>query len=242
MKSPSFGKDNLDFKSKREAILNKCSFDLIVLLIEESKRQRAELHHKGETTEKLLICVLIGTKKNLPSCALNETTENLLSCAVNAQEMEEWERIFSADVNKCAKEVAKVKHRTFQRDEQDNRDGSVYPWTQRLHGSSKPGHGCPFSLPSRASTSEDVSSQVPSTDLDFLEKVDTGKPPKRGKQGGKTETQTGRQATIFSHRPVTGPRPRDGDQYIRSTRISCSPLEDPLSVEQDPLQNHPLSP
>lgn len=40
-KFPSFVSENPDFKEKWEAILNKCSLDLILLLIEEAKTQRA---------------------------------------------------------------------------------------------------------------------------------------------------------------------------------------------------------
>lgn len=39
----SFGYDNLEFKDKWEAILNKCSLDLILLLIEEVRKQKSVL-------------------------------------------------------------------------------------------------------------------------------------------------------------------------------------------------------
>ena len=41
--APSYGFENADFKSKWESILNKCSMDLILLLIEDAKRQREAL-------------------------------------------------------------------------------------------------------------------------------------------------------------------------------------------------------
>lgn len=47
-KFPSFGKDNPDFKNKWESILNKCSLDLMLLLIEEAKTQLGSTSaHRG---------------------------------------------------------------------------------------------------------------------------------------------------------------------------------------------------
>lgn len=44
----SFGYDNLEFKDKWEAILNKCSLDLILLLIEEVRKQKSVLQSQIE--------------------------------------------------------------------------------------------------------------------------------------------------------------------------------------------------
>lgn len=47
-KFPAFGYDNDVFKDKWEAILNKCSLDLILLLIEEARKQKSALESQIE--------------------------------------------------------------------------------------------------------------------------------------------------------------------------------------------------
>ena len=47
-KFPAFGYDNDEFKDKWEAILNKCSLDLILLLIEEARKQEEALQTQIE--------------------------------------------------------------------------------------------------------------------------------------------------------------------------------------------------
>lgn len=42
-KFPSFGFGDTEFKNKWEAILNKCSLDLMLLLIEEAKKQKCTI-------------------------------------------------------------------------------------------------------------------------------------------------------------------------------------------------------
>lgn len=45
-KFPSFRADDSEFKDKWEAILNKCSLDLMLLLIEEAKKQKSHTQNE----------------------------------------------------------------------------------------------------------------------------------------------------------------------------------------------------
>lgn len=185
VKFPSFGRDNSDFKSKWEAILNKCSFDLILLLIEESKRQRADIQQ-----------------------TIKETKEKLSKSVANVKEREEREKKLNEDVDRLAKEIAKIKLRKFKRDKQDYVDGSVYSWTQRPHRHSRPRQerSVSFSLPSSATTSEDESSQINAMDQDFLDTRKVAKPIRRRKQDGGGHTGDGPPGNAL--RPLTQHRAR----------------------------------
>lgn len=196
VKFPSFGKDNMEFKSKWEAILNKCSLDLILLLIEESKKQRAEIQE-----------------------TIRETKEKLSKIVSNSKEMEEQERKLSEDVNKLAQEIAKEKIRNFKRDKQDYSNGSVYFWTKRPRRESRPGRpGQPgrmrsvsFSLPSSATTSEDESLNPRNMDQDFLSTRKAAKPKGR-RRGRDVEDLNGDGPPGHTLRPLTQHRVRNWRQ------------------------------
>lgn len=129
-KFPSFGHDNPDLKDKLEAIL-KCSTDLILLLIEESKRQKDFLNKdiegiKGE------IAHIDSEEQKLP-------LENKLK----------------EDVDKLHSFLRREKLEKFKRDKDNHKDGSsVYFWTHNktAHGSHKHTHtrsnSVSFNLPS----------------------------------------------------------------------------------------------
>lgn len=51
---PTFGHDNDEFKNKWEAILNKCSLDLILLLIEEARKQKTTIQSQIDETKAIL--------------------------------------------------------------------------------------------------------------------------------------------------------------------------------------------
>lgn len=53
-KFPSFGFADPEFKHKWEAILNKCSLDLMLLLIEEAKKQKLQTQNKIATLKEEL--------------------------------------------------------------------------------------------------------------------------------------------------------------------------------------------
>lgn len=115
-KFPSFGHDNPDLKDKLEAIL-KCSTDLILLLIEESKRQKDFLNKdiegiKGE------IAHIDSEEQKLP-------LENKLK----------------EDVDKFHSFLRRKILEKFDRDKDDYKYGSsVYSWTHNktARGSYRP--------------------------------------------------------------------------------------------------------
>lgn len=61
---PYGGQDRTDFKNKWEAILNKCSFDLMLLLIEESKKYVQDVQvQTDEVTQSIKSCSEEAKKK-----------------------------------------------------------------------------------------------------------------------------------------------------------------------------------
>ena len=106
------------FKEKWEAILNKCSMDLMLLLIEDHKKQREEL----------------GAKITQIESSLTLTPE---------QKVPFFKKI-SDDIHKTEVTIKELKRTKFERDVEDYQHGHVYNWerpprTPRTPHHSKPG-------------------------------------------------------------------------------------------------------
>ncbi|KAK7912694.1 hypothetical protein WMY93_012905 [Mugilogobius chulae] len=115
-KFPSFGKDNAEFRNKWEAILNKCSSDLMLLLIDEIKNERAEIRQSIEEVKQSFTTTL-------------ENDDTLATMLTQLQE----------DIDAFGKTITLQKLDKFKRDRQDYNQGAVYLWPQqpaffRLHG------------------------------------------------------------------------------------------------------------
>lgn len=105
-KFPSFGHGDMDFKQKWEAILNKCSLDLMLLLIEEAKKQKDE------------------TQKQIAK--IKE------EFAVKGQEsFVQFEEKIKDDMEQLSKKLKQEKLAKFGRDELDYKEHKVYLWPQR---------------------------------------------------------------------------------------------------------------
>ncbi|KAK7910419.1 hypothetical protein WMY93_015103 [Mugilogobius chulae] len=109
-KFPSFGKDNPDFKTKWEAILNKCSLDLMLLLIDEAKTQRDVIRHQIQEVRTAVVSNLAKEQT---------TTETTLDNSLREH------------IQELSQALTRVKLNKFRRDEQDYKDGTVYSWQKR---------------------------------------------------------------------------------------------------------------
>lgn len=103
-KFPAYGSGvHAEFKKKWESILSKCSFDLILLLIEEAKKDRELIQQEiGEINRKL---------------------EELKS--------DQWTNLhmkLTEDLNTFKEQLKQEKLRKFQRDEKDYKENRVYSW------------------------------------------------------------------------------------------------------------------
>lgn len=103
-KFPSFGYGNTDFKQKWEAILNKCSQDLMLLLIEEAKKQ------KMETMEQIA-----KIKEEISS---------------GEHDYMQFESKLTQDLEDLSKMLKQEKLAKFRRDENDYKENKVYRWFQ----------------------------------------------------------------------------------------------------------------
>lgn len=103
-KFPAYGSGvNGEFKKKWEAILSKCSFDLILLLIEEAKKDREFIQQEIEEINKKLEEFRSDQWTDLHA----KLTENL---------------------KKFKDQLVQDKLRKFQRDEKDYKENRVYSW------------------------------------------------------------------------------------------------------------------
>lgn len=102
-KFPSFGADDKEFRNKWEAILNKCSLDLMLLLIEEAKKQQ------------------IQTQKDIT--ALKEE----ISVQFQDQQIP-FEEEINDGLAKLKRELKQAKLAKFQRDQSDYKEDKVYKW------------------------------------------------------------------------------------------------------------------
>ncbi len=101
---PAYNMQNKEFTEKWEAILNKCLLDLMLLLIEESKKDRLKVQQE-----------------------INEIRNQLENNAVTG-EKENLEVKLQDELLKFTENVKKQKVDKFKRDEKDYKDGSVYTW------------------------------------------------------------------------------------------------------------------
>lgn len=168
-KFPSFGKDSPEFKQKWEAILNKCSLDLMLLLIEEAKMQRAELRQQIEETKQTLAPAPLDLREQ------SETTE----------------RKIQEDIDKLSKTLAQSKLEKLRRDQQDYENGTVHSWsrtTSQYPQRKRQTRSVSFSLPSSTTASEDEENV--SGTASFLDNgagpglTRATHPRRKGKQGG----------------------------------------------------------
>lgn len=127
-KFPTFGKDNPVFQKKREAILNKCSLDLMLLLIEEAKLQQEEIRSE-----------------------IAEVRSSLISNPANSEDATLLEQTLKESINELSQALTKVKLKKFKRDLQDYDDGKVYSW-QKHSRPPRRTHTVSFNLSSTASS------------------------------------------------------------------------------------------
>lgn len=103
-KFPSFGAEDSEFKEKWEAILNKFSLDLMLLLIQEAKKQKT----------------------------LNEIANLKEEISTNFKNQQiSFEKELEVDLEKLQRELKQEKLRKFNRDLSDYKDNKVYWWKQK---------------------------------------------------------------------------------------------------------------
>lgn len=187
-KYPTFGQDNEEFKNKWEAILNKCSLDLILLLIEEARKQKAVIQSQIE-----------DLKANLIQAETEESRST-------------FEKKLQEDVEKLSVKLRQVKLAKFKRDLDDYSNGTIYSWGKKYNRR----RIVSFSLPS-TDEEEDDYPQKATNDMqnhhlsagkpyrkDFL---DTHTKPHR-KRRGRPEGAGGGEGRHF-HRPATRSQSRN---------------------------------
>ncbi len=156
----------MDFKNKWEAILNKCSLDLILLLIEEAKKCRSE------------------TQKEIEIIKLRSSEEYSLEHRLP------FETKLKDDLNRLSDFIKGEKLSKFKRDQRDYQEGKVYNWNEKrspLHQTRRV-RSVSFNLPSSEDDEGSLSTLTPSGTKDFLDsrhKVDSQVYRRsRGGQGG----------------------------------------------------------
>lgn len=102
-KFPSFGADDDEFKKKWEAILNKCSLDLMLLLIEEAKKQQTETQNEMAMLKEEL--ALQYQEQQIP-----------------------FETEIKEGLAKLQRELKQAKLAKFKRDQSDYKEDKVYRW------------------------------------------------------------------------------------------------------------------
>lgn len=163
-KFPSFGQDNPDFKTKWEAILNKCSLDLILLLIEEAKKQKTELQNE---------IVTLRTKVD----SMDTEEEQILSLETKLKE----------NIEKLASILKKSKLNKFKRDQTDYQEDKVYAWSHRQprtgpHNRKQRVRSVSFNLPSSSEDEHNDNSNAETRH--FLEPAPPRQMPRRGGRRG----------------------------------------------------------
>ena len=168
-KFPSFVSDNADFKRKWEAILNKCSLDLILLLIEEAKTQRSQVQAQ-----------------------MDEIRQTIAHKEASADQKDTLEKKLQEDINRLSRSLKQIKMDKFRRDQNDYKEGLVYSWHSRTPRRTRQERArtVSFSLPS--SGEEDFSSDSTAHATDFLDKRTSTKTPRRRERRGEAEGGGGR--------------------------------------------------
>lgn len=173
-KCPSFGTEDIDFRSKWEAILNKCSLDLILLIIEHSKKEKEVVQEKINEI-KVQISGMSNDDRKLP-----------------------FENKLKQDLEKLTDWVRQQKIKKFKRDENDYKDDTVYKWTGSNYRDRQRQRSVSFNFTTsdEESTSiSNMSSPAASTTSDFLDERPKHLKPniKRKKQGEAEKGQGQRQ-------------------------------------------------
>lgn len=179
-KFPTFGKDDADFRRRWEAILNKCSLDLILLLIEEIKKQRMDVRKQVEEVQ-----------PNIESAALQDP-----SFAETLQKTRD-------EIDSLSKALKQNKMEKFKRDRTDYQQGTVYLWPPLGRPNSnykRRGRNVSFSLPSSTSASEGEE-PIPTTSGQHF--LDGGRktPGPRRRGGRRDAAEGGGQAPNYQLRP-----------------------------------------
>lgn len=140
-KIPSFGLDDQSFMSKWEHILNKCSLDLILLIIEKTKAEQHKLK--------------IEVKR----------VEDEVKSKVSEEKFAEVTDKISSSLSNFMKDLQTYKIRKYERDTKDYADGTVYDWQgsrKKFVRSNRPpmlksNRYTPLSTASERDSSEDLS-------------------------------------------------------------------------------------
>ncbi|KAK7912571.1 hypothetical protein WMY93_012782 [Mugilogobius chulae] len=104
-KEPMLGQRTDDFCDRWCAILNKCSFDLMTLLVDHLKKQLDDLDNQ-----------------------IDEKKSALLEMAPNDDKIKEVLKANEEMQKKLAKEIKETKIRKFNRDKKDALEGKIYLW------------------------------------------------------------------------------------------------------------------
>lgn len=145
-KFPSFGADEVEFKNKWESILNKCSLDLMLLLIEEAKKQQAQTQNEISTLKEELSVQY--KEHQLP-----------------------FEKEIKEGLEKLHGVIKQEKLAKFKRDQSDYTANTVYRWRTNMDKTNyktKPQRKrtVSFQLPSSEEECSGVEDQPSSTFLD----------------------------------------------------------------------------
>lgn len=140
-KIPSFGLDDKSFMHKWELILNKCSLDLMLLIIEKTKSEQAKLKTEVKRIEDEL-------KSKVSAETFAESTERI-----------------STALTGFVKDLQMYKMKKYERDTRDYADGAVYEWQgnrKRFLKSNRPplpktNRYMPLSTASERESSDDLS-------------------------------------------------------------------------------------
>lgn len=146
-KFPSFGIEDTDFRSKWEAILNKCSLDLILLIIEHSKKEKEAIQEKLNEI-KVQISGMSNDDTKLP-----------------------FENKLKQDLEKLTDWVRQQKIKKFKRDENDYKEDRVYKWTRSNHRDRQRQRSVSFNLTTSNEESTSISNMSsPTASMsDFLD-------------------------------------------------------------------------
>lgn len=165
-KEPTLGRDNPEFCKKWCSILNKCSLDLMLLVIENENAKLSKVRMEINILEREM-------SDELSSDRLHEIVDDCNN------KMETYKR-----------ELEQQKMAKYRRDALDYREDRVYPW---LSGRTKKPPRHPRSISRSASTSassEGISTDTESSNQRFLRSgrklAETSLPPRGGgrKRGG----------------------------------------------------------
>lgn len=198
-KAPTIGQNSPSFRQRWCDIMNKCSFDLMVLVVQETTEQLTDVRGKiKETREKM-------EKDFIDKAALRELVS----------ECERYKE-------KLENDIKDYKRKKFRRDIEDYEKNKIYKWTfenpkkagkRRFRSYQRGGDfSTGFSTAGETSDSDAYNSEASTTSSSFLDgRTHTGakeKPPyaKRGRGGGRGRGRNAGEARGYE------------DQTTRTTR------------------------